>query len=80
MVRSHAAAGAAITGNELPHAAAEAIKAAAPEATEAATAAVLRRAGRLPERKAPLWACWGLQFGGSNNTERIIWRGPSMAD
>jgi putative ABC transport system substrate-binding protein len=32
MVRSHAAAGAAITGNGLPHAAAKATEAAAPEA------------------------------------------------
>jgi hypothetical protein len=32
------AAGAAITGNALPHAAAEATKAATPEATQAATA------------------------------------------
>jgi len=42
MVRSHAAAGAAITGNGLPHAAAKATEAATPEATEAATAAPRR--------------------------------------
>ena len=38
-LRIHAAAGAAITGNRLPHAAAKATEATAPEATEAATAA-----------------------------------------
>jgi hypothetical protein len=45
MVRSHAAAGAAITENGCPHAAAEATEAAAPKATEAATAAPRRIAG-----------------------------------
>ena len=39
MVRSHAAAGAAISGTGSPHAAAKATQAAASEATEAATAA-----------------------------------------
>jgi hypothetical protein len=38
-LRIHAAAGAAITGDRLPHAAAKATEATAPEATEAATAA-----------------------------------------
>jgi len=38
MARSDAAAGAAITGNGLPYAAAKATKAATPAATEAATA------------------------------------------
>jgi len=42
-----AAAGAAITGNGLSHVAAKATEAAAPEATEAATAAT-RRIARTP--------------------------------
>jgi hypothetical protein len=45
MVRSHAAAGAAITRNGVPHAASKATDTAAPEATEAATAAPRRIAG-----------------------------------
>jgi hypothetical protein len=45
-LRIHAAAGAAITGNRLPHAAAKATEAAVPEATEAAPAAPRRIADR----------------------------------
>ena len=48
MVSSHAAVGAAITRNGVPHAAAKATDAAAPEATEAATAAPRRIAARRP--------------------------------
>jgi hypothetical protein len=52
MVRSHAAAGAAITGKMgCPHAAPEVTEAAAPEATEAATAASRRIAAR---RRTPI--------------------------
>ena len=53
MVRSHAAAGAAITGNGLPHAAAKATEAATPEATEAATAALAPIAGTPTHRDEP---------------------------
>jgi hypothetical protein len=77
----------------LPHAAAKATKAAAPETAEAATAASRRIAGtvltreaswspfakELLERKAPLWACRGFEFRGSNNTERVF-RAALMAD
>jgi type IV secretory pathway TrbL component len=49
-LRIHAAAGAAITGNRLPHAAAKATKAAAPETTEAATAAARGIAGTTIKR------------------------------
>jgi predicted RNA-binding protein associated with RNAse of E/G family len=45
MVSHVAASGAAITGNGLPHAAATATEAAAPEATEATTTAARRIAG-----------------------------------
>ena len=47
-LRIHAAAGAAITGNRLPHAAAKATEATAPEVTEAATAAPHPIVGRTP--------------------------------
>jgi hypothetical protein len=47
MVRSHAAAGAAMTENELPLASVKATKAAAPKAAKAAAAAA-RRVARAP--------------------------------
>jgi len=46
MVRSHAAAGTAITGNGLPTCCRRAAEAAAPEAAKTATAAPRRIAGR----------------------------------
>jgi len=58
MVRPHAAAGPAITENGLPHAAAKATKAAAPEATEAATAAPRRIADHREEAMAAFEKSW----------------------
>jgi hypothetical protein len=53
MVSSHAAAGRPITRNGLPHGAAKAAEAAAPEATQAATAAPRRIAGTPTHRYEP---------------------------